>query len=565
MHDCRLRLRDYADARITIGASCAGRSVSARCLCSPSRRRRRPSSGAALPLDPARLALIEPLVEEAIAAGQIPGAVVVAGRGDQVLYRRAFGHRAVQPSPEAMTLDTIFDVASLTKVVATTTAVMALVEDGRIRLTDRVSAYVPGFERYGKDRITDPPPADARLGPAARTSTSACRSTAALPRRSGWRVEEVPVAPPGERFIYSDIGFFLLGHIVEVVSKQTLDGFLKARAFGPLGMPDTTFLPPASLQARIAPTEPCEPLAWPCKAPVAAMLRGVVHDPTARRMGGVAGHAGLFSTGDDLAIFARMLLAGGSWKGARVLSPLTVAEMMRPATPAGDAAGARPGLGHRHQLLGQPRRAVADRIVRPHGLHRHVDVDRSAHPHVRDLPVQPRASRRQGRCDAAARARRQRRGLGDPRRRRSAAGGADRHRLRRRARRRAARAAAGAGSDRHRRAARRGVRAAEGPAHRPGDQPHRPRRRRHADHRSARRAAGPHARLAVQPRARHSRHRRRGRPVVEGREDRAWSSTRSTARRGGPPTRCCRASTRSSSICRTSASASTPTARRWRT
>ena len=112
------------------------------------------SGSTPLPLDPARLALIEPLVDEAIAAGQIPGAVVIAGRGDQVLYRFAFGHREVQPSPEAMTIDTIFEVASLTKVVATTTAVMALVEDGRIRLTDRVSAYVPGFERYGKADIT---------------------------------------------------------------------------------------------------------------------------------------------------------------------------------------------------------------------------------------------------------------------------------------------------------------------------------------------------------------------------------------------------------------------------
>jgi len=299
----------------------------------------------ALSLDPARLALIEPLVEEAIAAGQLPGAVVVAGRGDQVLYRRAFGRRAVQPSPEAMTPDTIFDVASLTKVVATTTAVMALVEDGRIRLTDRVSTFIPGFDRYGKDRITVRhllthvsglrPDLDLGMpfdGGAAEAIRLAC--------------EEVPVAAPGERFIYSDIGFFLLGHIVEVVSKQTLDAYLKARAFGPLGMTDTMFLPPAFLRARIAPTERCEPMAWPCgptstraaEAPPPQqtgmpMLRGVVHDPTARRMLGVAGHAGLFSTGDDLATFARMVLAGGRWKGTRVLSPLTVAKMMRPATP----------------------------------------------------------------------------------------------------------------------------------------------------------------------------------------------------------------------------------------
>ena len=286
----------------------------------------------ALSLDPARLALIEPLVEDAIAAGQLPGAVVVAGRGDQVLYRRAFGRRAVQSSPEAMTLDTIFDVASLTKVVATTTAVMALVEDGRLRLTDRVSTFIPGFDRYGKDKITVRhllthasglrPDLDLGMpfdGGPAEAIRLAC--------------EEVPVSAPGERFIYSDIGFFLLGHIVEVVSKQGLGAYLKARAFGPLGMTDTMFLPPASLRSRIAPSEGCEPMAWPCMTKGAPMLRGVVHDPTARRMRGVAGHAGLFSTGDDLAIFARMVLARGRWKGSRVLSPLTVAKMTRPATP----------------------------------------------------------------------------------------------------------------------------------------------------------------------------------------------------------------------------------------
>jgi uncharacterized protein YbbC (DUF1343 family)/CubicO group peptidase (beta-lactamase class C family) len=289
-------------------------------------------SSRALSLDPARLALIEPLVKEAIAAGQLPGAVIVAGRADQVLYRRAFGRRAVQPSPETMTLDTIFDVASLTKVVATTTAVMALVEDGRLRLTDRVSTFIPGFDRYGKDKITvrhllthaSGLRPDLDLGmPFDEGAAEAIRLAC----------EEVPVAAPGERFIYSDIGFFLLGHIVEVVSKQSLDTYLKARAFGPLGMTDTMFLPPAFLRSRIAPTEGCEPMAWPCTTQGAPMLRGVVHDPTARRMRGVAGHAGLFSTGDDLAIFARMLLARGRWKGTRVLSPLTVAKMTRPATP----------------------------------------------------------------------------------------------------------------------------------------------------------------------------------------------------------------------------------------
>jgi uncharacterized protein YbbC (DUF1343 family)/CubicO group peptidase (beta-lactamase class C family) len=284
------------------------------------------------PLDSARLELIAPVVEAAIAAGQLPGAVVLVGRGDQVLYRRAFGNRALKPAVEAMSLDTIFDVASLTKVVATTTAVMKLVEDGRLRLTDRVAAYVPGFDRYGKDRITI-----RHL----LTHVSGLRPDLDLdvPFEGGAAeaiqraVEEVPIAAPGERVIYSDINFFLLGHIVEILTRETLAHYTRHAIFLPLGMKDTMFLPPASFWSRIAPTEPCERLAWPCASAAATMLRGVVHDPTARRMGGIAGHAGLFSTVDDLAVFARMLLGGGRFQQTRVLAPLTVAKMTRAATP----------------------------------------------------------------------------------------------------------------------------------------------------------------------------------------------------------------------------------------
>ena len=288
-------------------------------------------AGRRLRFDPKRLALIEPIVQEAIDAGQLPGAVVIAGRGDRVIYRRAFGDRALAPSAEAMTADTIFDLASLTKVVATTSAVMLLVEDGRVRLNDPVALHIPAFGRYGKERITLRhllthvsglrPDLDLRV-PFDGTDEAirlAC--------------EEVPVAAPGERFIYSDINFFLLGYIVGQVTGLGLDEFLEERVFGPLGMEDTMFLPPPSLGSRIAPTEPCDPLGWPCQTPGAVMLRGIVHDPTARRMGGVAGHAGLFSTGDDLSIFARMVLAGGTWRGTRVFSPLTIAKMSRPATP----------------------------------------------------------------------------------------------------------------------------------------------------------------------------------------------------------------------------------------
>ena len=292
----------------------------------------RAASPRALALDKERLELIGPLIEEAIRAGDLPGAVVIAGRGSSVLYRKAFGLRATRPVREPMTLDTMFDVASLTKVVATTTAVMKLVEDGRLRLTDRVSVHIPGFDRYGKNRITI-----RHL----LTHVSGLRPDLDLqvafeggaPEAIRLAIEEVPLAQPGERFIYSDINFFLLGHIVEQITGQTLDAYLRESVFVPLGMMHTMFLPPASLRPRIAPTESCEPLAWPCGTPQSTLLRGVVHDPTARRMKGIAGHAGLFSTADDLAVFARMLVGGGRWKGTRVLAPLTVAKMTRPATP----------------------------------------------------------------------------------------------------------------------------------------------------------------------------------------------------------------------------------------
>jgi uncharacterized protein YbbC (DUF1343 family)/CubicO group peptidase (beta-lactamase class C family) len=276
---------------------------------------------------------IDALVAEAMAAKLTPGAVVVVGQNDQTLYEKAFGFRATIPAEEPMTLDTVFDLASLTKVVATTTAVMTLVEDGRIRLNGTVASYIPGFERYGKGGITI-----RHL----MTHVSGLRPDVDLHPWSGYDAaielakDEVPTAAAGESFVYSDINYFLLGDIVSRVSGQSLDAYLKARVFGPLGMTETGFLPPKSLLPRIAPTERCaEQDAWPCKRPDAAPLRGVVHDPTARRMGGIAGHAGLFSTARDLKIFARMLIGKGQIGTTRVLSAASVAAMTSPQTPPG--------------------------------------------------------------------------------------------------------------------------------------------------------------------------------------------------------------------------------------
>lgn len=292
-------------------------------------------------LDRARLVLLDTLVEDAIRDGRLPGAVVVVGHAGEIVYERAFGARAVDGPPEAMTPDTIFDLASLTKVVATTTSVMILVEEGRLRLRDRVATYLPEFSSHGKDRITiehllthvsglrpDLPLEEVFEG----ADTAIARAA-----------DEVPEAGPGERFVYSDINFFVLGEVVRRVTGQTLDQFARDRIFRPLGMRDTGFNPPASLRPRIAPTEPCAPLAWPCGGDGAVMLRGRVHDPTARRMGGVAGHAGLFSTAGDLARFCRMLLGAGTLDDVRILAPLTVARMTRVSTPPQMAD--RRGLG----------------------------------------------------------------------------------------------------------------------------------------------------------------------------------------------------------------------------
>ncbi len=275
------------------------------------------------------------LVQAAIARRELPGAVVLIGRGDEIVYHQAFGDRAVQPSREPMTEDTIFDLASLTKVVATTTSVMRLVEEGRIRLSDPVATFIPEFGKYGKRAITirHLMTHTSGLRPDLELEVEFSGAAEAIRRAS----EEVPMAAPGERFVYSDINFFLLGDIVERVSGERLDRYAAAHVFGPLGMTDTMFLPPASLRARIAPTERCEPLAWPCSRPEAPFLRGIVHDPTSRRMGGVAGHAGLFGTAADLSRFCRMLLNGGALGGVRILSAAAVAKMTAPATPPGMA------------------------------------------------------------------------------------------------------------------------------------------------------------------------------------------------------------------------------------
>ncbi|HXE79501.1 MAG TPA: exo-beta-N-acetylmuramidase NamZ domain-containing protein [Vicinamibacterales bacterium] len=305
--------------------------VSHACASAPRSAERRATPSGSPVLDEARLGRIDPLITEAIAGSVFPGAVVVVGDRRGVVYRKAFGQRAVVPAPEPMTLDTVFDLASLTKVVATTPAVLALVEQGRLGLDDSIARFLPEMEKYGKDRISV-----RHL----LTHTSGLRPglDLALPFEGTQQAleliaEEVPVSEAGRRFIYSDLNFILLGEIVARVSGVGLDQFAAERIFEPLGMKDTAFRPGPDLLPRIAPTEPCAAEAGSCDAASSVMLRGVVHDPTARRMGGVSGHAGLFGSADDLARFCRMVLNHGQLDGTRVLSPLAVELMTRANTP----------------------------------------------------------------------------------------------------------------------------------------------------------------------------------------------------------------------------------------
>ncbi len=262
-------------------------------------------------------------INEAVKHGLIPGGVLLVGHDGNAVYRKAYGERALVPKREPMTVDTIFDAASLTKVVATTSSIMKLFEQGKIRLNDPVTNYLPEFQG-GKSDITI-----RNL----MTHFSGLRPDLDLqPAWSGYETGihraliDKPVRPPGIRFVYSDINFILLGEIVHRLSGQMLSDFARENIFEPLGMRDTMFQPPAELRERIAPTEIDPATGQP--------LRGVVHDETSRFMGGIAGHAGMFTTADDLAKFAQMMLNRGELNGTRIFSAATVEKFTTPQSPA---------------------------------------------------------------------------------------------------------------------------------------------------------------------------------------------------------------------------------------
>jgi uncharacterized protein YbbC (DUF1343 family) len=279
-------------------------------------------ASAAPPAAPAQTAeAVGAIVRDEIAAGHVPGAVVVLGINDKVVLRQAYGERSVMPTVKPTTVDTIYDAASLTKVMATSVAIMQLAERGQIDLDRPAAAYWPGFAANGKGAIT-----------VRQLMTHYAALPAGIPTRA-WSGNEgaldaivalKPLAPAGTRFIYSDVDFIVLGEIVRRVSGQPLDAYAARNIFQPLGMRDTAFRPSPAQKDRIAPADvEAGELRW-----------GEVQDPIAYRMGGVAGHAGAFTTADDLTKFAQMMLSGG--KG--VLRAESVAAMTRPQSPPGGSA-----------------------------------------------------------------------------------------------------------------------------------------------------------------------------------------------------------------------------------
>ena len=271
-------------------------------------------------------------IEKAALADQMPGAVLLVGHHGSVIYRHAYGSRALMPSDEPMTVDTIFDVASLTKVFATTPSILRLMEQGKLRVADPVARYIPEFGTKGKEQITirQLMTHTGGMPPIPKTPDDATTEQVLA-----WIYNAETIAPPGMIFVYSDCDFILLGEIVRRLSGQTLDVYAQKQFFEPLGMKDTRFNPPAAWRARIAPTEEIDlPEGAKAGSGRGRLLRGTVHDPRARGMGGVAGHAGLFSTADDLAKFCFVWLAGGvAPDGKRVFAPESVALATTPENP----------------------------------------------------------------------------------------------------------------------------------------------------------------------------------------------------------------------------------------
>ncbi len=263
------------------------------------------------------LARIDEVMAQAIGKGDLPGAVVVVVHRGKVVFRRAYGNRSLEPGKTAMVPEVVFDLASLTKPLATAFSVLILVEQGKLRLTDLVKSHLPEAKFNGADitveqlllhtsgLVADNPLADFQEGRAKALQNI-------------YRLH--PATEPGAKFCYSDVGYIVLGELVEKIGKKPLDQFAYQHIYEPLGLRETGYKPQGKLKERAAPTE----------RRAGRWLEGEVHDPRAFFMGGIAGHAGLFSTADEVAILAQMVLQDGEYGGRRVLAAATVQQMTRP-------------------------------------------------------------------------------------------------------------------------------------------------------------------------------------------------------------------------------------------
>jgi len=270
---------------------------------------------------------INDIIQQSIENKDIPGAVVLVGRKDKIIFRNAYGNSQLVPEPQPMEQGMMFDLASLTKPVATATSIMILVERGELHLREEVKDYIPKFKSFtdeqgeaGEDaRIWHLLTHTSGLPPYIEDKdiTAHFGSFCTLKNLTAYIASLDKTNPPGEEFHYSCLGFICLSYIIKQITGQNVAEFSRENIFLPLGMHHTLFNPPEELKERCVPTEVTEDL----------FLKGLVHDPLARLLGGVSGNAGLFSTADDLAVFARMLFNKGTYKEIRILSPLAVERM----------------------------------------------------------------------------------------------------------------------------------------------------------------------------------------------------------------------------------------------
>ena len=280
-------------------------------------------------MDSARLAVIDDIVREGIEQGKMPGCVVIIGRREGIVFRKSYGFRQTTPQQVPMTMNTVFDLASLTKPIATATSVMILVQQGKVDINAAVALYLPEFAVNGKDQITVRQLLTHTGGLIADNSIS---DYAGTPEEAIQKVYNLkPTTEPGAEFTYSDVGFIVLGQIVQAVSGKNVHEFSGEAVFQPLGMTETGYLPAEALRARAAVTEQRE----------GRWMQGEVHDPRAYALGGIAGHAGLFSTADDVAMYAVMMLNHGQLGDIQILQPDTFALM----TTAVDVPRGRRALG----------------------------------------------------------------------------------------------------------------------------------------------------------------------------------------------------------------------------